>query len=586
MIKWVKQWTMRDYIDSVIAIALIVLQVYLDLKMPDYMSQITVLVQSEGSQLSQIIENGAWMLACALGSMLSAMVTGYVVSLVSARFARETGRQLFDQVTRFSQEELHHFSTASLITRNTNDITQVQQFLAMGFQMLVKAPITAVWAVKKILNKSWQWSAATGIAVLVLLTGVALIMWVVVPRFKLIQEAIDQLNRLMREHLTGMRVIRAFNAESYQEAKFDQVNGELTKLQTFNQKMFAFMSPMMYLVMNGLALMIYWMGAHLIDQAAMVDKISLFGNMIVFSSYAMQVIMSFLMLAFIFMMVPRAQVSMNRINEVLETPIKIKDGSQTTGLPGQAGKVEFKQVSFAYPDAKDPVLEDISFTALPGQTVAFIGATGSGKSTLIHLIPRFYDVTSGSVLVDGIDVRDYRLEDLYHKLGYVPQKTVLFNDRIDANIRFGQSQKLIDDDQVKRALSIAQASDFVAAMDDQEASVLSQGANNISGGQKQRLSIARAIAKDPEIFIFDDSFSALDYQTDANLRKELAEATGNSTKLIVAQRIGTIMHADLIIVLDQGKIVGQGKHQELLQTCSVYREIALSQLSEEELNHG
>ncbi|EPH09542.1 ABC transporter ATP-binding protein [Facklamia hominis] len=586
MIKWVKQWTMRDYIDSVIAIALIVLQVYLDLKMPDYMSQITVLVQSEGSQLIQIVENGAWMLACALGSMLSAMVTGYVVSLVSARFARETGRQLFDQVTRFSQEELHRFSTASLITRNTNDITQVQQFLAMGFQMLVKAPITAVWAVKKILNKSWQWSAATGIAVLVLLTGVALIMWVVVPRFKLIQEAIDQLNRLMREHLTGMRVIRAFNAESYQEAKFDQVNGELTKLQTFNQKMFAFMSPMMYLVMNGLALIIYWMGAHLIDQAAMVDKISLFGNMIVFSSYAMQVIMSFLMLAFIFMMVPRAQVSMNRINEVLETPIKIKDGSQTIGLPRQAGKVEFKQVSFAYPDAKDPVLEDISFTALPGQTVAFIGATGSGKSTLIHLIPRFYDVTSGSVLVDGIDVRDYRLEDLYHKLGYVPQKTVLFNDRIDANIRFGQSQKLIDDDQVKRALSIAQASDFVAAMDDQEASVLSQGANNISGGQKQRLSIARAIAKDPEIFIFDDSFSALDYQTDANLRKELAEATGNSTKLIVAQRIGTIMHADLIIVLDQGKIVGQGKHQELLQTCSVYREIALSQLSEEELNHG
>ena len=586
MIKWVKQWTMRDYIDSVIAIALIVLQVYLDLKMPDYMSQITVLVQSEGSQLSQIVENGAWMLACALGSMLSAMVTGYVVSLVSARFARETGRQLFDQVTRFSQEELHRFSTASLITRNTNDITQVQQFLAMGFQMLVKAPITAVWAVQKILNKSWQWSAATGIAVLVLLTGVALIMWVVVPRFKLIQEAIDQLNRLMREHLTGMRVIRAFNAEAYQEAKFDQVNDELTKLQTFNQKMFAFMSPMMYLVMNGLALIIYWMGAHLIDQAAMVDKISLFGNMIVFSSYAMQVIMSFLMLAFIFMMVPRAQVSMNRINEVLEMPIKIKDGSQTTGLPGQAGKVEFKQVSFAYPDAKEPVLEDISFTALPGQTVAFIGATGSGKSTLIHLIPRFYDVTSGGVLVDGVDVRDYRLEDLYHKLGYVPQKTVLFNDRIDANIRFGQSLKPIDDDQVKRALSIAQASDFVAAMDDQEASVLSQGANNISGGQKQRLSIARAIAKDPEIFIFDDSFSALDYKTDANLRKELEEATGDSTKLIVAQRIGTIMHADLIIVLDQGKIVGQGKHQELLQTCSVYREIALSQLSEEELNHG
>lgn len=586
MIKWVKQWTMRDYIDSVIAIALIVLQVYLDLKMPDYMSQITVLVQSEGSQLSQIVENGAWMLACALGSMLSAMVTGYVVSLVSARFARETGRQLFDQVTRFSQEELHRFSTASLITRNTNDITQVQQFLAMGFQMLVKAPITAVWAVQKILNKSWQWSAATGIAVLVLLTGVSLIMWVVVPRFKLIQEAIDQLNRLMREHLTGMRVIRAFNAEAYQEAKFDQVNDELTKLQTFNQKMFAFMSPMMYLVMNGLALIIYWMGAHLIDQAAMVDKISLFGNMIVFSSYAMQVIMSFLMLAFIFMMVPRAQVSMNRINEVLEMPIKIKDGSQTTGLPGQTGKVEFKQVSFAYPDAKEPVLEDISFTALPGQTVAFIGATGSGKSTLIHLIPRFYDVTSGSVLVDGVDVRDYRLEDLYHKLGYVPQKTVLFNDRIDANIRFGQSLKPIDDDQVKRALSIAQASDFVAAMDDQEASVLSQGANNISGGQKQRLSIARAIAKDPEIFIFDDSFSALDYKTDANLRKELEEATGDSTKLIVAQRIGTIMHADLIIVLDQGKIVGQGKHQELLQTCPVYREIALSQLSEEELNHG
>lgn len=586
MIKLFKNLKKIDVIYGLIAIIFIVFQVYLDLKMPDYMSKITVLVQSEVSELDEILKYGGYMMACAFGSMLSAVITGYLISTVSARFSKNVGRKLFDKVTSFSSEEINEFSTPSLITRNTNDITQVQMFLAMGLQMLIKSPITAIWAINKILDKSWQWSAATSVAVVFLLVVVGIIMAIVVPKFKLVQNLIDKLNRVTRENLIGIRVIRAFNAEKYQEEKFEEVNADLTNLQTFNQKMFALMMPIMFFVMNFLALAIYFIGSRLIDGAMIAEKIELFGNMVVFSSYAMQVIMSFLMLAFIFMMLPRANVSADRINEVLNTKIQIEDGKKSYKDNGIRGKVEFQNVYFSYPDAEEAVLENISFTANRGETVAFIGSTGSGKSTLINLIPRFYDVSGGKILVDGIDVRDYPLKDLYNKLGYVSQKAFLFNESIENNINFGEGLKEISDKDIDKALEIAQASEFVNKMDDGKKSMIAQSGTNISGGQKQRLSIARAIAKDPEIFIFDDSFSALDYKTDAILRNELKKSTENSTKLIVAQRIGTIMNADEIIVLDQGKIVGKGRHKELLENCDVYREIALSQLSEEELYNG
>lgn len=586
MIKLFKNLKKIDIIYGLIAIIFIVFQVYLDLKMPDYMSKITVLVQSEVSELDEVLKYGGYMMACAFGSMLSAVITGYLISTVSARFSKNVGRKLFYKVTSFSSEEINEFSTPSLITRNTNDITQVQMFLAMGLQMLIKSPITAIWAINKILDKSWQWSAATSVAVVFLLVVVGIIMAIVVPKFKLVQNLIDKLNRVTRENLIGIRVIRAFNAENYQEEKFEEVNADLTNLQTFNQKMFALMMPIMFFVMNFLALAIYFIGSRLIDGAMMADKIDLFGNMVVFSSYAMQVIMSFLMLAFIFMMLPRANVSADRINEVLNTKIQIEDGKEIVKDNGIKGKVEFQNVYFSYPDAEEAVLEDISFTVNRGETVAFIGSTGSGKSTLINLIPRFYDVSGGKILIDGIDVRDYPLKDLYNKLGYVSQKAFLFNESIENNIDFGEGLKEISDKDIDKALEIAQASEFVNKMDDGKKSMIAQSGTNISGGQKQRLSIARAIAKDPEIFIFDDSFSALDYKTDAILRNELKKSTENSTKLIVAQRIGTIMNADEIIVLDQGKIVGKGRHKELLENCEVYREIALSQLSEEELYNG
>ena len=586
MIKLFKNLKKIDVIYGLIAIIFIVFQVYLDLKMPDYMSKITVLVQSEVSELDEVLKYGGYMMACAFGSMLSAVITGYLISTVSSRFSKNVGRKLFDKVTSFSSEEIHEFSTPSLITRNTNDITQVQMFLAMGLQMLIKSPITAIWAINKILDKSWQWSAATSVAVVFLLVVVGIIMAIVVPKFKLVQNLIDKLNRVTRENLIGIRVIRAFNAEKYQEEKFEEVNADLTNLQTFNQKMFALMMPIMFFVMNFLALAIYFIGSRLIDGAMIAEKIELFGNMVVFSSYAMQVIMSFLMLAFIFMMLPRANVSADRINEVLNTKIQIEDGKRLVKNNGIKGKVEFQNVYFSYPDAEEAVLEDISFTANRGETVAFIGSTGSGKSTLINLIPRFYDVSGGKILIDGIDVRDYPLKDLYNKLGYVSQKAFLFNESIENNIDFGEGLKEISDKDIENALDIAQASEFVNKMDYGKRSMIAQSGTNISGGQKQRLSIARAIAKDPEIFIFDDSFSALDYKTDAILRNELKKSTENSTKLIVAQRIGTIMNADEIIVLDQGKIVGKGRHKELLENCDVYREIALSQLSEEELYNG
>ena len=555
--------------------------------MPDYMSEITKLVQTEGSQMKDILVNGGYMLTCALGSLVAAVITGYITSRISSNFSKTIRKKLFNKVEDLAMQEVKQFSTSSLITRTTNDITQIEMLIAMGLQLLIKAPITAIWAITKILNKSWQWSAITAVAVAILMTTIAIIMVIVLPRFKKVQKLIDKLNGVTRENLTGIRVVRAFNAEQYQEEKFDKANNNLTNQQLFNQKVFAVMQPMMYIIMYMVILSIYYVGAYLIKDAGMADKISLFGDMVVFSSYAMQVIMSFLMLAMIFMMLPRAQVSANRINEVLDTEISIKDGKINTKTNNEVGTVEFKNVSFKYPDADEYLLKDISFKANKGDTVAFIGSTGSGKSTLINLIPRFYDATEGEVLVDGINVKNYTQEFLHDKIGYVPQKAVMFNGTVKSNISYGDNGKeKPTDEQIKKAIEVAQGTEFVEKMDGQYDAHMAQGGTNVSGGQKQRLSIARAIARNPEIYIFDDSFSALDYKTDSVLRKELKKYTSDATSLIVAQRIGTIMNADQIVVLDNGVIVGKGTHKELLKTCEVYKQIALSQLSKEELENG
>ena len=483
--------------------------------------------------------------------------------------------------------EVKQFSTSSLITRTTNDITQMQMVISMGLQLMIKAPITAVWAVTKILNKSWQWSALTGAGVAILLGVIITLMVILLPKFKIVQKLIDKINGVTRENLTGIRVVRAFNAEKYQEDKFEEVNTKLTNQQLFNQKAFAILSPVMYLVMYFLTLGIYFIGAILIKDAAMADKLVLFGDMVVFSSYAMQVIMSFLMLAMIFMMLPRAQVSANRINEVLDTEETIKDGKIDTDVTDERGTVEFKNVSFKYPDADEYLLKNISFKANKGETVAFIGSTGSGKSSLINLVPRFYDATEGEVLVDGVNVKDYTQEFLHNKLGYVPQKAVIFNDTVNNNIAYGENGKeKITEEKIKKAIEVAQGKEFVENMDEQYNTHMAQGGTNVSGGQKQRLAIARAIAREPEIYIFDDSFSALDYKTDSVLRKELKKYTKEATTLIVAQRIGTIMNADKILVLDNGECVGQGTHKELLKNCEIYKQIALSQLSKEELENA
>ena len=587
MIKLLKNLKKKEWLLVLLSFGLIILQVWLDLKMPDYMSEITVLVQTEGSELSEIIKNGAYMLACAFGSLISAMVVGYLASNISASFSMIVRKKLFNKVGDLAISEIKGFSTSSLITRTTNDITQVQMLIAMGLQLLIKAPITAVWAITKILNKSWQWSAITALGVVILLATILVIMLIVLPRFKKVQKLIDKINSVTRENLTGIRVVRAFNAEEYQENKFENVNEELTGMQLFNQKTFAVLSPVMNIVMHFLTLAIYFVGAYLIKEALMSDKLTLFGDMVVFSSYAMQVISSFLMLAMIFMMLPRAQVSANRINEVLDTDITIKDGTIDKNTTKEKGTVEFKNVSFKYPDGEEYVIENVSFKANMGETIAFIGSTGSGKSTLINLVPRFYDATEGEVLVDGINVKDYTQEFLHNKLGYVSQKAVLFNETVINNVSYGENGKSKPSKEVvKKAIEVAQGKEFVEKMDDEYNTRISQGGTNISGGQKQRLSIARAIARDPEIYIFDDSFSALDYKTDSKLRKELKKYTKDATTLIVAQRIGTIMNADKIIVLNNGKVVGQGTHKELLKKCSVYKEIALSQLSKEELENA
>ena len=585
MFKLFKNFGKKDIAVMLICIILIVLQVWLELKMPDYMSEITVLVQTEGSQMSDILANGGYMMACAFGSLVSAIIVGYLVANLAATLSMKIRKKLFTKVENLAMNEVKRFSTSSLITRTTNDITQIQMLVAMGLQMAIKAPITAVWAVTKILNKSWQWSAITGVGVLILMAVIIAIMFVVVPKFKIVQKLTDKLNGVTRENLTGIRVVRAFNAEEYQENKFEKANKDLTNQQMFNQKAFALISPVMYLVMYFLTLSIYYVGAHLINDANFAEKITLFGNMVVFSSYAMQVIMAFLMLAMIFMMYPRAQVSAKRINEVLDTDITIKDGKIDKDTNNIKGEVEFKNVSFKYPDADDYVLENISFKANKGETVAFIGSTGSGKSTLINLVPRFYDSTSGEVLVDGINIKEYKQEFLHTKLGYVSQKAVIFNDTVANNISYGDNGKgKISEEKIKKAIEVAQAKEFVEKMEDGYNTDMAEGGTNVSGGQKQRLSIARAIARDPEIYIFDDTFSALDYKTDSILRKALKDYTKNATILIVAQRIGTIMNADKIVVLDEGKIVGIGKHKELLQKCDVYRQIALSQLTKEELD--
>ena len=584
MFKLLKNFKKKEWIILLISVVLIIGQVWLELKMPDYMSKVTVLVQTEGSKLKDILLNGGYMLLCALGSLVGAVIVGYLIAVLSAGFSKDLRGKLFRKVEGMSMSEVKVFSTNSLITRTTNDITQVEMFVGFGLQLLIKAPITAIWAITKILNKSWEWSAVTGVAVAILLIVIGILTVVVLPKFKIVQKLTDKLNEVTRENLTGIRVVRAFNAEDYQEAKFKNVNDNLTDLQLFTQKSLSIMSPVMYLIMYMLTLVIYFIGAYLIKDALMADKIALFGNMVVFSSYAMQIIMSFLMLAMIFMILPRAEVSAARINEVFDAKVTVKDGTLET--KNEVGTIEFKNVSFKYPDAEEYVLKNISFKANKGDTVAFIGSTGSGKSTLVNLIVRFYDVVDGEILVDGVNIKEYKLDYLYKLIGYVPQKAVMFNGDVNFNISYGEAKDIITDSKIKEASKVAQADDFVSKMDDGYESHIAQSGTNISGGQKQRLAIARAIAKNPEIYIFDDSFSALDYKTDAVLRMELKKYTKDATSLIVAQRIGTIMNADKIIVLDKGTSVGVGTHEELLKTCDVYKEIALSQLSKEELDNA
>lgn len=584
MVKLLKKLTWKDFILAAVAFVFIIVQVWLSLTMPDYMSEITKLVQTKGSKMNDILIAGGKMLACALGSLLAAVCTSICASKISSNFSANLRGQVFHKVQSFSMEEIGNFSTASLITRSTNDITQVQMLIVMGLEVLLKAPIMAVWALCKISTKNWQWTASTGVAVVVLLSFVGVCVAVALPKFKKLQSLTDNLNRVTRENLTGLNVVRAYNAEGYQQKKFNDANDELTKTQLFANRTMGTMMPGIQMVMNGLMLAIYWLGAYLISNAQMFDKLTIFSDMIVFTQYAMQVVMSFMMLVMIFVLLPRASVSAKRINEVLDMPLSIKDGTKENGIDGKKGEVEFRNVSFCYPDAEKDVIEDISFTAHKGETIAFIGSTGCGKSTVINMIPRFYDATKGEVLVDGINVKEYTQKALRSKIGYVSQKAVLFTGSIKSNVAYGDNgTKGFTDDDVKHAIETAQAKEFVDKTEGGIDAFVAQGGSNFSGGQKQRLSIARAICRHPEILIFDDSFSALDYKTDRVLRDTLRKTCADATRFIVAQRIGTIRDADKIIVLDDGKIAGMGKHNELMETCEVYRQIAYSQLSKEEL---
>lgn len=584
MVKLLKKLTWKDFILAAVAFVFIIVQVWLSLTMPDYMSEITKLVQTKGSKMNDILIAGGKMLACALGSLLAAVCTSICASKISSNFSANLRGQVFHKVQSFSMEEIGNFSTASLITRSTNDITQVQMLIVMGLEVLLKAPIMAVWALCKISTKNWQWTASTGVAVVVLLSFVGVCVAVALPKFKKLQSLTDNLNRVTRENLTGLNVVRAYNAEGYQQKKFNDANDELTKTQLFANRTMGTMMPGIQMVMNGLMLAIYWIGAYLISNAQMFDKLTIFSDMIVFTQYAMQVVMSFMMLVMIFVLLPRASVSAKRINEVLDMPLSIKDGTKENGIDGKKGEVEFRNVSFCYPDAEKDVIEDISFTAHKGETIAFIGSTGCGKSTVINMIPRFYDATKGEVLVDGVNVKEYTQKALRNKIGYVSQKAVLFTGSIKSNVAYGDNgTKGFTDDVVKQAIETAQAKEFVDKTEGGVDAFVAQGGSNFSGGQKQRLSIARAICRNPEILIFDDSFSALDYKTDRVLRDTLRKTCADATRFIVAQRIGTIRDADKIIVLDDGKIAGMGKHNELMETCEVYRQIAYSQLSKEEL---
>ena len=582
MFKMLKNLTWKEWLMAAVSVVFIVAQVWLDLKLPEYMSEITSLLTTGSDNMSEIWKNGGFMIACAVGSALMSVVVGFFAARIAAKLGLIIRGKVYSKIQKFSKSEMKHFSTASLITRTTNDVTQVQNFIAMGLQMLVKAPIMAVWAIVKIVGKSWQWSVVTAIAVVVLLTTIIAILIACLPKFKKMQKQTDDINRVARENLTGLRVVKAFNAEQFEENKFEEKNTDLTNTYLYLDKRMSLFSPMMYLVMNCISLAIYWVGAYIIEAASGMDKIALFSDMVVFMSYAVQVIMSFIMLVMIFIMLPRASVSAKRINEVLETKPSIEDGEGAE--PTEEGTVEFKNVCFKYPNADEYVLKNISFKANKGETIAFIGSTGSGKSTLIDLVPRFYDATEGEVLVDGVDVKDYKLEDLYNIVGYVAQRSVLFTGTINENVGFGESKKgKPSQEEIQLAIKQAQAKDFVEKMPDGYDSHISQGGKNVSGGQKQRLSIAHAFARKSEILIFDDSFSALDYKTDKALRRTINKELKGTTCLIVAQRIGTIKNADKIIVLDNGNMVGIGKHEELLKNCPVYKEIALSQLSKEEL---
>ncbi|MCI8912097.1 MAG: ABC transporter ATP-binding protein [Clostridia bacterium] len=583
MLKLFGKLKSKEVVYILLAIVFIVLIVWCDMTMPEYMAEITKLVQTPGSAMKDVWIAGAKMLAFAFASLAFSVAVALISSRIASGFGATLRRDLFGKVQSFSMSEIGRFSTSSLITRSTNDVTQVQMLLVLGLQFIVKAPITAIWAICKISGGSWQWTLATGISVVVLLVLVGVCSALALPKFKKMQELTDDVNRVTRENLTGIRVVRAYNAEKYQEDKFKTANDVLTNTGIFTGRVMSFLMPGIQLILSGLSLAIYWIGAAILNGANLLDKIEIFSDMVVFLQYAVQVLMAFMMLVMIFILMPRAQVAAKRINEVLSTQVAIADGSEDEGLDGMVGEVEFKDVSFAYPDAGYNAIEGISFKASKGETVALIGATGCGKSTVINLIPRFYDAGQGQVLVDGRDVREYRQSSLRDKIGYISQKATLFSGTIASNVAFGDCKREISQDDIAKSIDTAQASEFVSQKKDGVDSYVAQGGSNLSGGQKQRLSIARAVARKPEILIFDDSFSALDYKTDKTLRSALDRECKDSTRIIVAQRIGTIRDADRILVLEDGRIVGQGKHGELMQSCETYRRIAYSQMSKEEL---
>ncbi len=587
MLKIIRFLSKRDWFYAGVSLLFIIAQVWLDLKLPDYMSEITRMLQVEGSTMSDILLAGGYMLLCAMGSLVAAFIVGYFVARIAAGLSMRLRDKVYAKTMSFSMEEIGRFSTASLITRSTNDVTQIQSFVAMGMQALVKAPILAVWAIMKISGKSWHWTLTTAVFVAALVLLLAVIMALVIPKFSKVQKFTDNINRISRENLTGIRVVRAYNAEAYQEEKFDKANAELTHTNLFVNRLLAIQQPAMRLMTSGLTLAIYWVGVFLIRDAAGMARMNLFSDMVVFSSYAMQVMMAFMMLTMIFIMWPRASVSAKRINEILNTQATIEDGTIQDPELFEQGEIEFRHVSFKYPGAEKYVLNDVSFQAKRGQTLAFIGVTGSGKSSIINLIPRFYDATEGEIFIDGINIKDYTQQALRNRLGYVPQRAVMFTGTVRSNVCFGDNGRSAPDQaDMEEAVEVAQAQDFVLSMPQSYDAAISQGGTNISGGQKQRLSIARAILRKPEIYLFDDSFSALDYRTDRTLRQALRKAAKNATTLIVAQRVGTIMNADQIIVMDEGRIVGQGSHRELLASCPLYLEIAQSQLSKEEIENA